>query len=489
MPDMSGRAASPMASRYKPSKHHKALAAAMEAVERGEILNLIITMPPRHGKSELAVKRMAPWFIGKDPYRQVMFGTYSDDLAGDTGREIRETMRSPAHLAVFPNCELRKGSQSADRIQTTFGGGVLLAGRGGAFNGRGSDLTLIDDPIKNREEADSRAIRNKVWAWFVDDIRPRLLSEAGRIVIIMTRWHEDDIIGRLTDPRNPEYSAEDAAKWHILDLPALARPDDPLGRKVDEPLWPERFSQKYLMAARARNPKGFSSLYQCRPTAEDGDFFKADWLTGYKSLSELPKGLRQYGASDHAVATKEVNDKTCLGCGGLDDDGVLWIPPDLDWGRFPPDQTVELMLGQIRRHKPMTWWAENEHISKSLGPFLRKRMLEENTFCVIEPSSSAHDMQTRAQAVRGLMAMGRIRFPLFAPWWQDAKDELMKFPNGTHDDFVSWLSHLGRGVDRMVTHSKERKPDSGPKRGTLAWLKALAARQQPGVASNKFKGW
>lgn len=487
MPDRSSAGA--VVSRYRPARHHRALGAAMGKVDTGEWPNLIITMPPRHGKSELAVKRMAPWFIGRNPYRQVMFGTYSDDLAGDTGREIRETLRSAEHTAIFPNCELRKGSQSADRIQTTYGGGVLLAGRGGAFNGRGADLAIIDDPIKGREEAESRAIRKRVWDWFQDDIRTRLLSEGGRIVIIMTRWHEDDLIGRLIDPRNAEYSEAEAANWRILDLPALAREGDLLNRAPGDALWPERFGREYLEAIQKRNPRGFSSLYQCRPSAEDGDEFKAAGMTEYKSMADLPRTLRMYGASDHAVSTGQKNDRTCVGCGGLDEDGILWIMPDINWGRFPPDVTVDHMIAQMHRHKPMQWWAENEHISKSIGPFLRKRMIEEGAHTVVTPSSSATDNVSRAQSIRGLMALNRVRFPAFAPWWQDAKDEMLKFPNGSHDDFVSFMSHLGRGVDRMIGAKRPAEDKAPEKRGTMAWFKALAMRKQNNLARSAFKGW
>jgi hypothetical protein len=488
MPDLARSKRGSPRSRYKPALHHRALAAALEEVVKGTWPQLIITMPPRHGKSELAVKRLAPYFLGQDPYNQVMFGTYSDELAGDTGRAIREILRAPESQSIFPELVLQKGSQSADRIQTTHGGGVLLAGRGGAFNGRGAHLAIVDDPIKGRKEAESLAVRKEVWHWFNDDIRTRLLDECGRIVVIMTRWHEDDLIGRLTDPKNPEYSEEDARKWRILDLPALARAGDPLGRAVGTPLWPERFGKPYLEAIRTRNPRGFQSLYQCRPTPEDGEFFKRDWIVPYRSVAEMPKNLRYFGASDHAVSQKQDADKTCLGCGGVDEDGVIWIPPDISWGKFAADQTVELMIEHMRKRRPFVWWAEREHISQALGPFLRARMREERVFSVVEPSPSASDHQTRAQSIRGLMASGMVRFPVFAPWWTEAMDELLKFPNGRNDDFVSFLAHLGRGIDRMAPNRTAKKDPQGPARGTLAWFKQISKRSDRG-AGDPFKGW
>lgn len=490
MPDLSVRD-NPYLSRYRDAKHHRALAVALEKVEEGEWLNLIITMPPRHGKSELASKRFVGWFIGRDPYRQVIFGTYNEDLAGDTGREIRELIRMDRYQLIFPTTVLAKGSASADRIKTTFGGGVLLAGRGGSVTGRGADLLVVDDPIKGREEAESMAIRKKLWEWYQDDLCTRLLDEKGRKVIIMTRWHEDDLIGRLTDPHNPHYVEEEARRWRILHLPALAKDDDPLGRAPGEALWPEKFGRTYLEALKRNNARGFASLYQGEPTLEDGDEFKADYIVPYKSMSEMPdpSRMRAFGASDHAVSVKEAADKTCAGIGLVDDNGELWISPDLHWKRSPPDETVEAMLRLIRLHRPYNWWAEDDHISKSIGPFLRKRMLEENVSCVILPSSPAKDMLARAQAIRGLMAMKRVHFPVFAPWWAEARDELLKFPNGRHDDFVSFISHLGRGVDRMIGASKQAEKPKEPPRGSMKWFKRLAAATSKVDVRAAFKGW
>jgi predicted phage terminase large subunit-like protein len=473
MPNLKARH-DPLASRYQAARHHRALGAAFQKVDTGEWPLLIVTMPPRHGKSELAAKHGPAWFLGRDPYRQVIFATYNEDLAGDTGREIRDIIRSPQHRLVFPDCELARGSQSVDRLKTTWGGALMCVGRGGSITGRGADLAIIDDPIKGREEADSKSTRDKLWGWFNDDVYSRLLDEGGRVVIIQTRWHEDDLVGRLTDPGNPHYTVEEARKWRILDLPALARDNDPIGRAEGDALWPERFSAEYLKGVRNRNPRGFASLYQCRPTPDDGDFFRSDWLKTYKSESELPKGLRWFAASDHAVATRQENDRTCLMIGGVDEDGVLWIPPSVEWGRFATDITVDKMLALMKRHNPQTWWAEDEHISKSIGPFLRKRMRDEQTYVTIETVSAAKDKSTRAQSARGMLSLGLVRFPSFAPWWEDAKAELLKFPNATHDDFVDAFAHLAFGVDRMFGSRRAKKEEPTEERRTFGWLKALS---------------
>lgn len=489
MPDTSRRGEG-FQSRYMPKRHHRAIAAAYEKVEAGEWLNLIIEMPPRHGKSELASKRGVPWFVGKDPFRQVIWATYNDDFAGDNGRAMREIIRSPEYQAIFPNAQLKKGSQAQDRLEFTAGGAIFPVGRGSAITGRGADMAVIDDPIKGREEAESAAIRKRLWDWFNDDIYTRLLDDGGRVIIIMTRWHEDDLVGRLTDPTNSHYNEEEARKWRILSLPALARENDPLGRQEGEALWPERFPAPHLNAIKNRNPRGFASLYQGRPSPDEGDYFEKKTITTYASIKDLPKNLRMFAASDHAVSTKQRADLTCLGIGGMDEDGVLWVHPDLAWARYPTDITVEKMMGLMTRHRPLSWWAEGDHISKSIGPFLRKRMLADHVNCAVEPVTISKDKETVGQSIKGMMAMGLVRFPAFAPWWPDALDELLKFPNAAHDDFVSFISLLGHGADRMwggQSRVKAPPPEDRPAR-TLGWFKK-ETKKQAAAAKPKHGGY
>lgn len=465
-------------SRYKPVRHHEIIAAALEEVEAGRMLRLIITMPPRAGKTELCSKKFVPWLLGRDSYRHVIFATYNEEFARDIGKEVRDTMRTAAYGQVFPLCSLRAGSAAADRVQTREGGIASFVGKGGSITGRGADILLIDDPVKDREEADSKAQREKLWAWFTQVAMTRLMDCGSAVVLVMTRWHEDDIIGRLTDPTNEAYNAEEAAKWKILALPAIAVDGDPMGRIKGEPLWPERFSLDFLHAARRLDPKGFAALYQGNPSPDDGDFFKKEWLHTY-GASDLPKNLRHYCASDHAVSTAENRDATCLLPVGLDEEGTVWVLPDVWWRRAKTDDVVDAMLDMMERNRPLMWWAENGHISKSIGPFLRKRMLERNIFCAIDEVTPAKDKQTRAQSIQGRMAMGRVRFPRFAPWWGDASGELLKFPSARHDDFVDALSWIGLGLAKSVAASRVSAPkQTGPRTGTLAWVKSASRNEE-----------
>ena len=461
-------------SRYQAVKHHEVIAAALEEVEKGAIQRLIITMPPRHGKSELASRRFPAWFMGKDPYRHTIFATYNEDTARDFGRAVREIVQMPVYKQVFPTARLRKGSASSELLQTAEGGQSMFVGRGGSLTGRGADLLVIDDPIKDREEAESKSTRDKMWAWFTDVAMSRLMSVGSRVVIIMTRWHEDDLIGRLTDPQNQCYNVEEARHWKILALPALAVNDDPMGRKPGEALWPERFDETFMHRARALNPRGFAALYQGQPAPEDGDFIRKSWLSGYMP-DQLPKDLTYYIASDHAVSVDQDRDATCIIPVGVDSEDNIWILPDVWWRRAQTDDVVEAMIDLIERYKPFLYWAEKGHISKSIGPFLRKRMQERNIYAAIDEVTPAKDKMTRAQAIRARMAMGKVRFPKFAPWYQEAEQEMLKFPAAKHDDFVDALAYIGLGIAKQVGASvRQEVIHAGYPVGSMGWLKKSA---------------
>lgn len=462
-------------SRYDAQYFHRALAAALEEVEAGRLLRLIVTFPPRHGKSELTSRRFPAWLVGRDPYRHVMFATYNQPFAEDYGRAVRGIMQSPAYKTVFPGTTLAKGSAAADRLVTEEGGMLAFVGRGGSSTGRGADFLIIDDPLKDREEANSQTTRDALWDWYNDTMSTRLMSDTGAIVIIQTRWHEDDLVGRLTDPANPKYNPEEAATWKIINIPAIAGDDDVLGRKNGEALWPERFGLDYLNSFRRRNPVGFSALYQQQPTPEDGDFFKTDMITSYRQ-SDLPKNLRVYAASDHAVGTRQHNDYTCLLIVGVDEFSNIWLL-DCWWKKEKTDKVVEAMIDLMRRWKPLVWWAEQGHISKSIGPFLVKRMREEKVYVNIREQTPAADKSTRAQSIAGRMSMGMVRFPSHLAWYDRARQECLKFPQATHDDFVDTLAHIGLGLDKIIRAPLETVQVAAPRVGTMGWVKAAAKRE------------
>jgi predicted phage terminase large subunit-like protein len=481
----------PRKSTYKPAKHHRVIAAALEEIEKGTYNRLIINVPPRHGKTELASKRFAAWFAGRHPEKSVIFGTYNEKYAEDIGRKVRETIQSAAFQQVFPDVGLKDGSKASDRLETTAGGILAFVGRGGTITGRGGDILVVDDPLKDRREADSPAIRDTLWGWWTDTFGSRAMTDEARILLIQTRWHEDDLVGRLTDPLNAFYDEEEARQWKIIDLPALAFEDevDPLGRKPGEALWPERFGADWLLTRQRQNPRGFASLYQGRPSAIGGNFFQDEWLQTYKP-NELPKNLRIYAASDHAVSTAQDRDKTCLIPVGVDDKDNIYILPDVWWRSAPTDKAVEAMLKIMNERRPTYWWAERGHITKSIGPFLRKRMLEEKVYCAICEVIPLADKLTRAQSIQGRMAMGKVFFPEKAPWWPEARDQLLKFPAAAHDDFVDALAYIGLGLAQQASAGQVRQLARASKPGTFGALldQSNKARRAQAIAASTG-GW
>lgn len=307
-----------------------------------------------------------------------------------------------------------------------------------------------------------------------------------------TRWHEDDLLGRLCDPdhpmRNKDYAGI-ADDWTYINLPAVI--DDPtlakalgltlepqedalvksqFGTKPIAALWPERFSLSFLAKQKRMDKRGFMSLRMGKPAPEDGDYFKDSDLVLYHSPGELPVNLRKYGASDHAVTEKQKNDASVMGVVGIDDQEDIWILPDLIWDRMETDGIVESLLTLFKAHTPQLWWMESELISKSFGPFLRKRMHEESIYTTIDPVTVGKDKKSRARSIQGRMRMHKVHFPAFAPWWSDAHNELMKFPYGTHDDFVDWLAHIGQGLTKEVGMPKPKESENVIRVGSLKWM-------------------
>jgi predicted phage terminase large subunit-like protein len=462
-------------SRYRIGRHHRLLGSTLMAVEMGLENRVIISIPPRHGKSELASRKFIAWTAGRNPEQSVIFGTYNEEFALDFGRDVRSIMMQPVYEQIFPDVKLKSGSVASNRLELVKGGVLFFVGRGGSVVGRGGHKLILDDPIKDRGEADSKLIREQLWKWFTDVFMTRLMDAWSSVVIILTRWHEDDLVGRLTDPRNAAYDPTLAAQWKVINVPALADQDDIFGRLPGEPLWPERFTRGYLEDMRKLNPESFASIWQGKPAPESGAFFTRECIVPYRK-NELPSQLRLYGASDHATSADQKNDRTCMGLVGVDAMNDIWVLPDLFWRRAATSQVVEAMLEYFKR-EPMLWWAERDQIFKSIEPFLRQRMQETNNYCAIHQVPSNKDKVARAQPIRSRMAMGKVHLPVFASWYGEAVHELMVFDHGLHDDFVDFLSLVGRGLhlQHAARMRGEPKPD-GPKPGTFGYLKANSRR-------------
>lgn len=228
-------------------------------IEAGELKRLIISMPPQHGKSEQVTVRFAGYLLAQNPALRVMVGAYSERFATRFGRKTQRLLRGQIELA--------KGSTAAQDWETTAGGSYLSLGVGSGATGRPADLLIIDDPVKNRLEAESVRHRDGVWEWFTESLYTRL-QPGSPVIIQMTRWHEDDLVGRLV---------ASSSEWERVNLPALAVAGDPLGRLVGGALCPDRFDEKALEDRRALlGEYAFQALYQGEPTPREGALFRVD---------------------------------------------------------------------------------------------------------------------------------------------------------------------------------------------------------------------
>jgi len=462
-------------SRYKDARHHRKIARALEEVERGNIPFLILVTAPRHGKSELVSRRLPAWYAGRHPDHDIVVATYSDEFAMDFGADVRAIMNSSQHHQVFPGFKLRRGGTAKDRLQTEKGGLLSFVGRGGALTGRGAHLLICDDLIKDDKEAQSQAIRDQAWNWLT---KVAMTRRRGKKLVIMTftRWHVDDPIGRLTNSNtdeNPYFNENLAKRIKIIELPAIAEENDTLGRAPGEALWPDgpdTFDLDFLEQQRAlMGPLNFEALYQGKPTLSEGILFQRENIHLYNP-SDLPKELRYYCSSDHAVGLKQRNDFTVLLKVGVDQNEDIWLT-ECFWKKVPTDQVVEAILTMASgATRPIVWWAERDHIGKSIGPFLRKRIAETGKYLNLVEMPSAADKQQRAQSIVARSAMGKLHLPAWAGWTARAIEQMLSFPNGTHDDFVDALALIGTGLQRQFGPQRNAKAKIEPVPGSLAFL-------------------
>lgn len=429
---------------YVAAGFHKQICAALEAIERGDIDRLMLFLPPRTGKSELGSRRFPAWYLGKNPLRQVICASYSTDLAVDFGRDVRNMVGSPEYKAIFPEVQLAQDSQAANRWHTNHGGSYVAAGVGASITGRGADLLNIDDPLKDRREADSKAVKDALWAWYRSTAYTRLMPKAS-IVLTQTRWAEDDLAGRILNQKGE--------KWEMIEFPAI--------NKDGEALWPERYPRAELDRTRAViGEREFSALYQQKPMPDEGTFFQRGWF-GWYDPREVPE-CKKYMTSDFAV-TEDDGDFTSIMTHGVDANDDIYIAMDYWTGQTSADKWIDEICNQILRNKPMAFFGEGGPIRRSIEPFLLKRMRERKAFCRVEWVPSIADKTSRARAIQARASMGKVKLPS-NDWGYNILSQLLSFPAGLHDDDVDVLSLMGRVIDEAhpattIFKAPERKLD------------------------------
>lgn len=422
---------------FELAAHHRCIVDKLEAVERGEIDRVMIFMPPRHGKSFLGTQVFAAWFLGRHPDRSIITACYGQELADDFGRQVRNLVSDPLHHAIFPEFRLADDSNSMRRFGTTAGGSYYAVGRGGPITGRGAHLLLIDDPLKDAEEARSEVIRRALHEWFSSVAYTRL-QPGGAVVLISTRWHEDDLAGRLI--------REDPKGWDILCLPAIAEVDDGF-RRAGDALWPEKFPIMVLEEKRAViGGAAFESLYQQRPAAAEGVIFKREWWRYFRDPPAFRRIVHSWDTAFKSGAENDFSVCTIWGVAGNGHYYLLWL-----WrGKVEFPDLKRRMISLAEQWKPIQILVEDKASGQSLI-----QELGYATALPIIPIKVDKDKRARAEAITPLIEAGVVFLPESAPWLQDFVDELAAFPNGVHDDAVDSTTQALNYLRHQPVHTVE----------------------------------
>lgn len=476
---------------YTPGWVHQDIARRLEQfmrdVEDKKSPRLMLLVPPRHGKSELASIRFPAYVLGHHPEWEVINCGYNLDLPMKFSRKVREIVRDPGYKPLYPTAVLDPDSQSAEAWNTTSGGGFTAAGVGGGITGKGATILIIDDPIKNQEEADSIVTRDGLWDWYWSTAYSRL-APGGGVLIIQTWWHDDDLAGRLQQKMQTEEEADQfviikypalAEKWeyHNLETDLIERYEKPLtpdhvalretqrAQGVSEPsvidekyrllrmpgeaLHPERYNEKMMTAMRANQPpRIWSALYQQNPVPDEGVYFKKEYFR-YEPAPPAHHGRNVFQAWDFAIGEKQMNDYT-VGVTLIQDESDHLHVVELVRFRGDSFTIVEEILDAAERWgseptAPLMIGFEDGQIWKAIRPFLERRMAERQMYPPYELLKPLTDKLARARTLQGRMQQQRVWFPKEAGWLRDAETELLRFPAGAHDDIVdalAWATNL-----------------------------------------------
>jgi predicted phage terminase large subunit-like protein len=444
---------------YQPSWHHRLLCDYLDRFASGELRRLMVFMPPQHGKSELVSRRLPAYLLGRNPEARVIACSYSADLASRMNRDVQRIIDSEAYQGLFPQTQLygrnnRNNAQggylrNSDLFEVVgHRGSYRSAGVGGGITGMSMDLGILDDPVKNREEADSPTQRDALWEWYTSTFYSRRSKEAG-ILLTMTRWNLDDLAGRILKLAEENDQAD---QWTVLKLPGLAV--EPLGaddpRQPGEALWPDRYPLSELAKTRANSPYEFAALYQGDPAAAGGTEFPGEWFGPSIWFEDWPRDVTSRVIALDPSKGKEAKfgDYSAYVWLARDKEGVLWCEADLV--RRPPPQLVDMGLELFRHFRAGAFVVEVNQFQELLAfEFVRAARLAGLTL----PLLTIDNMVNKEMRIRRLgfyLANGLIRFKGGSVGTRLLVQQLKEFPVGDHDDGPDALEMALRTMLDMV---------------------------------------
>lgn len=376
----------------------------------------MLFLPPRHGKTELTTIRYPVYRLEQDPRLRIIIGAYNHSLAARFSRRSRRI--AGARL------QLSEERTAAHDWETLAGGGVRAVGVGSGVTGTGADLIVIDDPVKSREEAESPTYRERVWDWYTNDIYTRLEPGAA-VILIMTRWHEDDLAGRIL-------ASPGAEAWEVVSLPAEAEPGDPLGRPVGSALCPERYDARTLAEIRQVLGRDYVALYQQRPQPRGGGMFRREW---FEILPAAPAGGRLVRYWDKAASTKK-GSAYSAGALLLEKDRAYYVI-DMIRGRWSPldRERIIKQAAELDRLKfgEVAIWIEQEPGSGGLES--AQATIANLAGYNIRAERPTGDKETRAGPLAAQAEAKNVRL-IAGPWNHAFLEELAAFPSGVYKDQV-----------------------------------------------------
>lgn len=416
---------------FEVAPHHKLIIDHIERLLRGKSRKTAIICPPRHGKSTLCSIITPAYYLGKSPAGNVICASYGADLSESFGRRVRNIISSPMYASIFPNARLSPDSSAMHRFNTTRGGEANFVGRGGALTGKGASLLILDDLIKDQEEARSDIVCRSVIDW-LQHVAFTRLSRDARVIAIATRWSERDPMGWLLQQQG----------WDVLHLPAISEGgNDPLSRPVGAPLWESTFPLPALQSIRsAVGPAVWQALYQGNPRAAQGSIFRREWFRHYR---EMPASFTKIIQSwDTAFKTGASNDFSVCTTWAATENAFFLLSMWRGKVEFP--ELKRQVVLQAEAWRPHAIIVED----KASGQSLIQELRDATTFPLM-PVKVDSDKISRTSAVTAFFEAGKVFFPETAAWLTDLEDELAGFPGALHDDIVDSvtqaLNHLRGG--------------------------------------------
>jgi len=415
---------------YQYARHLEFLAEVLEKVERGEIKKLMIFFAPRHGKSEMTSCNFPAWYLGRNPDKRIIHASYADSLSNEWSRRTRDIVEDEIFRAIF-GISTDKDVRAVDNWRMAgHRGGVLSLGVGGSATGRGADLFIIDDPVKNAQEAESETFRARAYDWYRSVARTRLEPGAS-MILMMARWHQKDLAGSIL---------EEDADWTVINLKAIAGENDPMGRKAGEPLWPERFDAHSLEQIKKDiGSRYWNALYDGEPVDPEGAIIKRHWIQYYESA---PIKARLYGGIDTATSKKTSADNMALVEVCRDKDGFLYVD-DVFLDKVSVTEFATFVNGLHRQRK----FSRINIESNNAGEAVKQRIDEVGR----EPKTGSHpplsaittdtDKVVRVIEFQHMIENGTIKFKSGNPRVAKLIDHLCAFDgrDGADDDDVDAL--------------------------------------------------